>query len=155
MFLQHRLFFWTRRPSRNIVFYDTKATFPFFVFLFFSQRMSKSGFKIQATFLPLKNTKKLTRGTRFGCQNGPELTSKNQKIMKCIRKVVFWRCRFLSKFRDAKKCNFASPGPVCLPPGPPPGTTPTDQPPPVPGEGNRGGASLSIDHSVEPAPPQG
>ena len=35
MFLQHRLFFWTRRPSQNIVFYDTKATFSVFFFLYF------------------------------------------------------------------------------------------------------------------------
>ena len=27
------LFFWAWRPSRNIVFYNAKATFPFFVFL--------------------------------------------------------------------------------------------------------------------------
>ena len=86
MFLQHRLFFWTRRPSRNMVFYDTKATFSFFVFLIFSQRTLKNGFKIQDTFSPLKNTKTLTRGTRFGFQNGPELTSENAKVHKIPQK---------------------------------------------------------------------
>ena len=29
------LFFWAWRPSRNIVFYNAKATFPFFVYLCF------------------------------------------------------------------------------------------------------------------------
>ena len=33
IFSHHRLFCWTWRPSRNIVFYDTKATFSFFFFL--------------------------------------------------------------------------------------------------------------------------
>ena len=31
-------FFWTWRPSRNIVFYDTKATFSVFFFLYFFQK---------------------------------------------------------------------------------------------------------------------
>ena len=35
MFSQLRVFFSNLRPSQNIVFYDAKATFSFFEFLFF------------------------------------------------------------------------------------------------------------------------
>ena len=42
IFSHHRLFFWTWRPSRNIVFYDTKATFSFFEFLFFPTKNART-----------------------------------------------------------------------------------------------------------------
>ena len=48
MFSQLRVFFSNLRPSRNTVFYDTKATFSFFEFSFFSKKKSKIECKIAA-----------------------------------------------------------------------------------------------------------
>ena len=48
MFSQLRVFFSNLRPSRNTVFYDTKATFSFFEFSFFPPKKSKIECKIAA-----------------------------------------------------------------------------------------------------------
>ena len=62
----------------------------FRVFAFFLKKPRKNSSKIQATFFPSKNTKKSSRGTRFGSQNGPELTSEGPKISKTVQKRPFW-----------------------------------------------------------------
>ena len=54
-FSQPRVFFSNWRPSRNTVFYDTKATFLFFAVLVFS---SKNGQKSSAKEDPEKSSKK-------------------------------------------------------------------------------------------------
>ena len=61
----------------------------FWVFAFCLKKHRKNGSKIQPAFFPSKNTKKSSRGTRFGSQNGPELTSEEPKISKMVQKSRF------------------------------------------------------------------
>ena len=61
------LFFWAWRPSRNIVFYNAKATFPFFVFLcFFYKKRQKMTPKCKEQFCITKSPKNDPRGPVFG-----------------------------------------------------------------------------------------
>ena len=90
----------------------------------FSQRTLKNGFKIQDTFSPLKNTKTLTRGTRFGFQNGPELTSENAKIHKMPQKSRFLTLLSFEQISRREKKRFCFSGAGV----PPPGTPPRDPP---------------------------
>ena len=62
-------FFPTWRPSRNTVFYDTKATFSFFEFLIFFKKMMK---KMAEKFICQKS-RKMTPG---GSQNRPKILKK-------------------------------------------------------------------------------
>ena len=58
VFSYRRLFFSTWRPSRNSVFYHTKATFSVFAFLcFFLKKRQKTCSKIETTFFPQKSPK--------------------------------------------------------------------------------------------------
>ena len=104
VFSHRRLFFSTWRPSWNIVFYNTKATFSFFAFLrFFWKNHRKTCSEIEATFFPSKITQKSSPGTRFGSQNRPELTSEEPKIAKIVQKTMFFSpSRFLSIFWDTE-----------------------------------------------------
>ena len=91
VFSHRRLFFSTWRPSRNAVFYNTKATFSFFAFLrFFLKKSSKNVFRNRDHVFPSKITQKSSPGTRFGTQNGPELTSGRSKNRKMWEKSRFW-----------------------------------------------------------------
>ena len=97
----------TRRPSRNIVFYDTKSTFLLFVFSRSSQKKHR---KIAPKFrlhvhLP-KNTKKWTRGPRFGSQNGPELTSESPKIFEMLQKSCVLTLQFFEPISRREKTRF-------------------------------------------------
>ena len=70
IFSHHRLFFWTWRPSRNIVFYDTKATFSVFFFLYFFQKKHpKSNPKFKSHSFPQKTLK----SGSGGCVLGPKM----------------------------------------------------------------------------------
>ena len=70
IFSHHRLFFWTWRPSRNVAFYDTKATFSFFFILyFFLKETSKNDPKLKSHSFPQKTLKSGSRG----CVLGPKM----------------------------------------------------------------------------------
>ena len=79
-------FFPTWRPSRNTVFYDTKATFSFFEFLFFFKKLMK---KMAEKFICQKS-RKMTPG---GSQNRPKILKKwsqnHQKSPKMPKKLIF------------------------------------------------------------------
>ena len=71
-FLLRRLFFSTWRPSRNNVFYITKATFWCFAFLrFFLKKRQKTCCKIETTFFPQKSPKSRPRGPVLGPKTVP------------------------------------------------------------------------------------
>ena len=90
----------TWRPSRNTVFYDTKATFSFFEFLIFSEKSMK---KTTENFTCQKS-RKMTPG---GPQNTPKILKKRlqnrQKSRKMPKKLIFWGVDFLMIFWMAKK----------------------------------------------------
>ena len=79
-------FFPTWRPSRNTVFYDTKATFSFFEFLIFFKKLMK---KMAEKFICQKS-RKMTPG---GSQNRPKILKKwsqnRQKPQKMSKKLIF------------------------------------------------------------------
>ena len=81
-----RAFFPTWRPSRNTVFYDTKATFSFFEFLIFFKKLMK---KMAEKFICQKS-RKMTPG---GSQNRPKILKKwsqnRQKSPKLPKKSIF------------------------------------------------------------------
>ena len=93
-------FFPTWRPSRNTVFYDTKATFSFFEFLIFFKKLMK---KMAEKFICQKS-RKMTPG---GSQNRPKILKKwsqnHQKSPKMTKKMIFWGVEFLMIFWVAKK----------------------------------------------------
>ena len=93
-------FFPTWRPSRNTVFYDTKATFSFFEFLIFFKKLMK---KMAEKFICQKS-RKMTPG---GSQNRPKILKKwsqnHQKSPKMPKKLIFWGVEFLMIFWMAKK----------------------------------------------------
>ena len=94
-------FFPTWRPSRNTVFYDTKATFSFFEFLFFffEKLMKKTIGKFTS-----QKSRKMTPG---GTQNTPKILKKwpqnRQKSRKMPKKLIFWGVDFLMIFWMTKK----------------------------------------------------
>ena len=94
----------------------------------FSQKTSKNGSKIQATFSHPKNTKKWIRGSRFGFQNGPELMSEISKIHKMPQKSRFLTLPFFEQISRREKMRFCSSGTSVTPrdpaPGPPRRTSP-------------------------------
>ena len=74
-------FFQTGDPHETLYFTMRKLLFLFFVFLHFSdKKRRKKCSKIEATVFLSKIAKKRSPGTRFGSQNGPELTSERPKI---------------------------------------------------------------------------
>ena len=77
--------------------------FIFCVFAFFLEKHRKNSSKIQPAFFPSKNTKKSSRGARFGSQNGPELTSEGPKISKMVQKSSFLTVPFFEHFLRRKK----------------------------------------------------
>ena len=92
-------FFPTWRPSRNTVFYNTKATFSFFEFLIFFQKIDETnGWKIH---LP-KKSKNDPRGIPKYTQNPEEMVAKSPKIPKNAKKVDFLRGRFFDDFLDGQ-----------------------------------------------------
>ena len=101
----------------------------------FSQKTSKNGSKIQATFSHPQNTKKWIRGTCFGFQNGPELTSEIPKIHKMPQKSRFLTLPFFEQISRREKMRFCSSGTGVTPRDAPPGDlcpqdpTPRDPPP--------------------------
>ena len=97
------VFFSTLRPSRNTVFYDTKATFTFFVVLRFFKNRRKTCSKIETTFFLSKITKKSSPGTHFGTQNATELTSKRSKNPKMAKKSTFRSEQFFERFLECQK----------------------------------------------------
>ena len=90
----------TWRPSRNTVFYDTKATFSFFEFLIFFKKLMK---KMAEKFICQKS-RKMTPG---GSQNRPKILKKwsqnRQKSPKMPKKLIFWGVEFSMIFWVAKK----------------------------------------------------
>ena len=86
MFSQLRVFFSNLRPSRNTVFYDAKATFSFFGFLIFFEKLMK---KTTENFTCQKS-RKMTPG---GPQNTPKILKKwsqnRQKSRKMPKKLIF------------------------------------------------------------------
>ena len=95
----HRLIFWTWWPSRNIVFYDTKATFPFFEFVYFFLKYHR---KVETTLQrPIFVSKNFNNGP-WGPILAPKTVSnscrRDQTSQKCFKKVVFWPCYFLNIF---------------------------------------------------------
>ena len=104
VFSHRRLFFSTWRPSRNTIFYNTKATFSFFAFLcFFLKKRQKTCSKIETTFFLSKITKKSSPGTHFGTQNATELTSKRSKNPNFAKKSTFWSEQFFQRFLECQK----------------------------------------------------
>ena len=107
----------TWRPSRNTVFYDTKATFSFFEFLIFFRKIDeKNDWKFH---LP-KKSKNDPRGTPKYTQNPEKMVAKSPKIPKNAKKVDFLRGRFFDDFLDGQKIEkrrhahhrlISSPGP--------------------------------------------
>ena len=77
--------------------------FIFCVFAFFLEKHRKNSSKIQPAFFTSKNAKKSSRGTRFGSQNGPELTSEGPKISKMVQKSSFLTVPFFEHFLRRKK----------------------------------------------------
>ena len=49
---------------------------------------------------------KVVRGTRFGSQNGPELTSESPKIHKMLQKSCFLTLPFFEQISRQKKTHF-------------------------------------------------
>ena len=100
IFSQLRVFFSNWRPSRNTVFYDTKATYSFFEFLFFSKKIAKNWVQ---NWIQKNHQKNGPPGT----QNGPKIdkmwVGKSPKSQKMGKKVVFWGIDFWSFFWVAKK----------------------------------------------------
>ena len=93
-------FFPTWRPSRNTVFYDTKATFSFFEFLiFFKKSMKKTTEKFTC-----QKSRKMTPG---GPQNTSKILKKwsqnRQKSRKMPKKLIFRGVDFLMIFWMTKK----------------------------------------------------
>ena len=83
----------TWRPSRNTIFYNTKATFSFFAFLrfFLKKNVKKRAPKKNRDHIfPSKITQKSSPGTRFGTEICPELTSGRSKKQKMWEKSRFW-----------------------------------------------------------------
>ena len=64
--------------------------FIFRVFAFFSKKTSKNVLQNRDHVFPSKITQKSSPGTRFGTQNGPELTSGRSKNRKMSQKSRFW-----------------------------------------------------------------
>ena len=104
VFSHRRLFFSTWRPSRNTVFYDTKATFSFFAFLYFFLKNPRTNdSKIQGATFIQTITKDWSPGMQFGTKNSLEFTSKRPKNPKIIEKSSFCPCRFWNIFVHTKK----------------------------------------------------
>ena len=75
----------------------------FRVFAFFSKKTSKNVLQNRDHIFPSKITQKSSPGTRFGTQNGPELTSGGIKNPKIPKKSRFWAEQFFEYFFNSKK----------------------------------------------------
>ena len=75
--------------KHNILQYESYF-FIFRVFPFFSKKTSKNVLQNRHHIFPSKITQKSSPGTRFGTQNGPELTSGRSKNRKMCQKSRFW-----------------------------------------------------------------
>ena len=83
-------FFQHGDPHETLYFTIRKLLFHFSCFCVFSKKTSKKRSKIETTFFPSEITQKSSLGTRFGTQNGPELTSERSKNRKMVEKNRFW-----------------------------------------------------------------
>ena len=83
------LFNMATRTKHCILRYENNF-FIFRVFAFFSKKTSKNVFRNRDHVFPSKITQKSSPGTRFGTQNGPELTSGRSKNQKMWQKSRFW-----------------------------------------------------------------
>ena len=70
----------------------------FRVFVFFSKKTSKNVLQNRDRIFPSKIIQKSSPGTRFGTQNGIELTSERSKKPKKVRKSCFRTEQFLNVF---------------------------------------------------------
>ena len=85
IFSVQRLHFWTWRPSRNIVFYDTKATSCVFCVLTFSlEKRPKNDSKIQRPIRVPEITKDCRAGTHLGSKIVPNSRERGQKSLKLM-----------------------------------------------------------------------
>ena len=90
-FSQPRVLFsnW-RPPTKHYILRYESYFFIFCVFAFFSKKTSKNVLRNRDHVFPSKITQKSSPGTRFGTQNGPELTSGRSKNRKMWQKSRFW-----------------------------------------------------------------
>ena len=78
-------------PHETLYFAMRKLFFHFSRFCVFSKKKSsKNVFRKRDHVFPSKITQKSSPGTRFGTQNGPELTSGRSKNRKMSQKNRFW-----------------------------------------------------------------
>ena len=100
IFRQPRVLFSNWQPSQNIVFYDAKATFSFFEFLFFSK---KNGQKLNAKLGLEKSSKKWPNWDPKWSNNWWKLSWKILKIIQMTKKSSFLTGQFLDDFLAGQK----------------------------------------------------
>ena len=103
IFLALRCFFPTWRPSRNSVFYGTKATFSFFEFLYFSDKTFKKTMpKCREQVLSRESPENGPRGPILAPKMLPNSRRRCLKSGNWSKKVVFWPSLFSTDFFDEK-----------------------------------------------------
>ena len=83
-------FFQHGDPHETLYFTIRKLLFHFSRFCVFSKKTSKNVLQNRDRIFPSKITQKSSPGTRFGTQNGPELTLGRSKKRKMWEKRRFW-----------------------------------------------------------------
>ena len=107
VFSHRRLFFSTWRPSRNTVFYNTKATFSFFEFLWFlPKNIGKTTPKCWRQVSSQKSPQNGPRGAILGPKMLPNSRQRQPKLQKLTKKVVFGHGNFSIDFFTEKNATF-------------------------------------------------
>ena len=102
-FASSLVFFNMATLTKHCILQYESYFFIFRVFAFFLKKHRKKRSKIETTFFPSEITQKSFPGTRFGSQNGPELTSEGWKNSKIVEKSRFWIELFFEYFLRSKK----------------------------------------------------
>ena len=89
-FASSLVFFNMATLTKHCILQYESYFFIFRVFAFFLKKSSKNVFRNRSHVFPSKITQKSSPGTRFGTQNGPELTSGRSKNRKMVQKSRFW-----------------------------------------------------------------
>ena len=106
-FSPQRSYFSTWRPSRNTIFYNTKATFSFFEFSWFLlKNMGKTTPKCWRQVSSQKSPQNGPRGTILGPKMVPNSRHRQPKFQKLAKKVVFGPGNVWIDFFSEKKTIF-------------------------------------------------
>ena len=101
-FASSLVFFNMATLTKHYILQYESYFFIFRVFAFFLKKSSKNVFRNRDHVFPSKITQKSSPGTRFGTQNGPELTSGRSKNPKIPQKSRFWAEQLFDDFLEGE-----------------------------------------------------